>query len=142
MNLSLMRRWCGVLLLVLLAGCSQTGSPGMSQDEEQVRATFAAFKSAMKARDADRIWDLLDDESRATAERLGKNEKKPVTAKEFLASDRFHGQLHEVPSGEIIRVNLQGNKATVIYSEPNDNDEEKLLMVREQGRWRVSPPME
>jgi hypothetical protein len=115
----------------------------MSQDEKEVRATFAAFKEAMKARDGDRIWDLLDEESRAAAEQAARIHKKGGTAKEFLRDDLFLGQpqLREVPAGEIIRVSLQGKKATVFYSEPGDDDEERLIMVHEKGQWTVSPPM-
>src|SRR4051812_1651402 len=56
-----------------MAGCTNPATTRSAATEEgPVRETFAAFQEALKARDADKLWGLLDGDSRADAERAAK----------------------------------------------------------------------
>jgi hypothetical protein len=127
-------------LLCVGAGCTSTPPPAEGKDEKPVREAFTAFQEALKAHNGDKLWDLIDADSRAGAERAGK--ALNLSGKDFLKSDHFCGQkpMDEVPEGKIEKVSVQGDKATVGYVEP-DGDHEKLKMVREGGQWKVSAPM-
>jgi hypothetical protein len=153
----------GILLLAAAAGCSGSGSS--SGEEENVRQTFAAFQKALKAKDADKIWDLLDDESKAEATRVAKalsDASTKATAEEkakqeaalglpaadltaltgsgFLKSKRFLGKYDEVPDCKVEKVVVVGDKATLNYIEA-DGDKEKFALVREAGQWKLTVPM-
>jgi hypothetical protein len=161
---------CAIALLAALAwGCTtHVNSPtpaAAAGDEAAVRAVFADFQAALKTRDADKLWGLLDEDSRAEAERAakvlkGEYDKAPaatkgerekelgLTAAElatlagagFLKTKRFHGKYDEVPDSKVEKVTVQGDKATVNYLEP-DGDKEKLSLVRQGGAWKLSVPM-
>src|SRR5438309_1376006 len=85
-------------------------------------ATASARQAAIKARDGERTWELLDKASQESAERTAKalranydkasaddkvkqekalglkaDEMAKLTGKLFLQSKRFHGKYHEVP---------------------------------------------
>jgi hypothetical protein len=128
------------LLLLQGAGCTPTPPAAEGKDEKPVREAFTAFQEALKAHDGDKLWNLIDAESQAGAERSGK--ALNLSGKDFLKSDQFCGQkpLNEVPDGKFKKVSIQGDKATVNYVEA-DGDEEKLKLVREGGQWKVSAPM-
>jgi hypothetical protein len=150
----------------LAAGCS--GSSGRSPnaaDEETVRETFTAFQKALKDCDADRLWGLLDADSRADAERAAKAvqaayakagaaekaelekglglsgaELARLTGTTFLKTNRFQGKYFEVPDSKIDKVSVKGDKATLTYVE-NDGDKEKFTLIRTDGTWKLSVPM-
>jgi hypothetical protein len=140
-------------------------APAPAGDEGAVRAAFAAFQAALEARDADKLWGMLDEDSRAEAERAAKAlqgayEKADAAAKAeqekalgltgpelaaltgpgFLKSNRFHGKYHEIPGSKVEKVTVQGDRATVNYVE-DDGDKEKLTLVRQGGAWKLSLPM-
>src|SRR5207249_9426012 len=54
------------------AGCSKTTDLPPNNEELRVREAFVALQTALKARDADQVWKLLDSESQADAERAAK----------------------------------------------------------------------
>jgi hypothetical protein len=156
--------WAGLLALVLAAGCNRGAEPtgnANPDDEAQVRAVFAELQAALKAEDADKVWDLLDGKSRADAEReagkvraayaqAGPEEKarreaalglsgpdlSGLTGKGVLKSKPFRGKYHEVPDSTVEKVTLEKDSATVHYHEPDD-EHDKLILVREDGRWKV-----
>src|SRR5262245_51398720 len=68
-----MRTFLCVLPLALLplAGCSSAAKK-TENDEEAVKAAVAELQKAIKAKDGDAIWNLLDAESQADAERQAK----------------------------------------------------------------------
>ncbi len=134
-------------------------------DREAVEAAFKAFQAALKAGDAGKIHDLLDGASQAAAERsaqfiksaylkgtepqkariakllgLPGAELARLTGRGFLKSKRFQAKYDEVPGSKIQEITVRGNRATVVYIEP-DNDREKLLFNRQKGKWKVSAPM-
>jgi hypothetical protein len=128
------------LLVVFAAGCTPATPPAEGRDERPVRDAFTAFQAALKAHDGDKLWELIDADSQAGAERAGKAVN--LSGKDFVKSDHFGGQkqLDELPGGKIEKVSVQGDKATVNYVEA-DGDHEKLKMVREGGQWKVSAPI-
>ena len=126
-----------------------------------MREQFAELQSALKNRDTDKLWTLLDSKSRADAERAAKDiqtahakatteektrqeealgltaaELAGLTGKGFLKTKRFQKKYHELPDGKIEKIVIQGDSATVYYIEA-DGDKEKAILVRQDGRWKV-----
>jgi hypothetical protein len=158
--------WCLAALLALGVGCSGSGTPApQAKEEDQVRQAFEALQKALKARDADKLWAMLDADSQADADRAARAirdsyaKAKPAEQAEqekalglpaakfaalkgpgFLETKRFHGKYDEIPDSKVDKVVVQGDRATVHYVEPDD-DKEKLTFVREKGEWKVSLPM-
>jgi hypothetical protein len=154
--------------MVLLVGCTPAtpkASAPEAADEKAVRDAVVAFQSALKAREAEKLWSLLDSESKADAERAAKairdayakatpevkaeqekalglpgTELAALTGTGFLKTKRFHGKYHEVPDSTIDKVTVHGDAAKVDYTE-EDGDKEKLSLVRQEGQWKLSLPM-
>jgi hypothetical protein len=154
-----------VPLLVLLSfgvGCSTPKTTAPREDEGVLRQAFTALQEALKAKDADKLWDLLDADSQADAERAAESLRKAyaeaseaekaeqaknlgvkpaglakLTGKGFLRTRRFLGKYDEIPGSKVEKVTVQGDSATVNYLEP-DGDKEKLKLVRQKGAWKVS----
>ncbi|HYT93281.1 MAG TPA: hypothetical protein VEL76_31470 [Gemmataceae bacterium] len=153
---------CTALLLVLVIGCSGRSS----EDEKQAKETFLAFEAAVKAKDPDKIWDLLATDSREDADRAAKTlkeaylkadtkekkaeqEKKAglkgdeltgLTGRLFLKSNQFHsGEAEELPGSTFESVVVTGDQAKVTYIENTPKkEEEKLKLVRENSKWKVA----
>src|SRR5262249_27477572 len=156
---------CLLIFCVFTLGCSKTTQTAPGTVEGSVRESFAALQTTLRARDEDKLWKLLDSESQAEAERAAKvvqaayakaepaekseqekalglaaAELAALTGKGFLKTKRFHGKYDEIPDSKIDKVTLQGDKATVAYTEP-DGDKEKLSFIRQDGQWKASLPM-
>src|SRR5437899_705855 len=58
--------------IVFTVGCSKTTNVAPGTAEGPVRETFTALQAALKARDVDKLWQLLDSESQDDAERAAK----------------------------------------------------------------------
>jgi hypothetical protein len=151
----------GALALGLVLGVGQGPAAARDAgDEEDVRAAFTAFQAALKAGDRDKLWPLLDSASQADAEKVARNlkanyakakdkaklektfgltaeELKGLTGKIYLKSKRFRGKYGEVPGSKVDKVAVDGDKATVFYTE-EDGDQEKLSLVRQGGKWKFS----
>jgi hypothetical protein len=152
-------------LLGLVLGCSGDRQNTQGKAEDQVRETFTALQKALEARDAEKLWGLLDAESQADAERAagavkaayekaGAEEKaqqekalgltgaelSALTGRGFLKTKRFQGKYDEVPGSKLDKITVQGDSATVNYVEA-DGDRERLTLVRQEGHWKVSLPM-
>jgi hypothetical protein len=157
--------WILVLCLFVIPGCKKPAEQSSKEEEQAVRDTFVAFQSALKARDGDKIWPLLDSDSQADAERaamalrkdyskasaeekakqegafgLGGAELADLTGKGFLKTKRFYGEYHEVPDSTIDKVAVDGNKATVFYIE-EDGDKKKFSLERQDANWKLSIKM-
>jgi hypothetical protein len=149
--------------MVVASGCSnpKTSETRPADQEASVREKFAELQAALKARDADKLWVLLADKSRADAERTAKDiretyanagpaakaarekalgltptELAALTGKGFLRTKRFQDKYREVPDSNIEKVEVQADNATVHYLEP-DGDKEKLIFLRQEGQWKV-----
>jgi hypothetical protein len=153
------------LCAAFAVGCSKTAQVSSSGEEGPVREAFTALQGAFKSRDADKLWQLLDSESQADAERAAKavqaayakadakekseldkglglpgDELAGLTGVGFLKTKRFHGKYDELSESKIDKVTVQGDKATVGYTEA-DGDKEKVSLVRQGGQWKVALPM-
>jgi hypothetical protein len=151
-----------VVLSVAAAGFQARAWAG--EEEDKVKEAWSAFQEAVKARNGDKIWDLLDSASRASVEKfalsykskykkadaaakkeLEKNleltadELAGLTAPHFLKSKRYYGKYQEVAGSKLDKVSVDGDKATVFYTE-EDGDKEKLSLRREKAKWRISAP--
>jgi hypothetical protein len=132
--------------------------------EDDIRQLFVQLQKAIKAHDADKIWDLIDDSSQTAATRSGKlvqagyaktsdkagfekrygltsTDLTAMTGKLFLKSKRFFdGKYDEVPGSKLLTVTVKGDTAKLTYLE-EDGDKEKFSLVREKGRWKFVVPM-
>jgi hypothetical protein len=138
---------------------------GDSPEEKGVRDTFTAFADAIKAKDAPKIWQLLDKESQTAAERSARSVKATyaranaeektkletalglsaaefakLTGEGFLKTKGFRGKYNEIPGSKIEKISVQEKRATVNYTE-EDGDKEKLRLIFQDGKWKVSAPM-
>jgi hypothetical protein len=151
-----------LFFVVFASGCSsKPAGPPAADEEGTVRERFAELQSAIKDRDADKLWLLIDNRSQSDAERAAKAiqdayakaapeekakqeealglpgaELARLTGKSYLKTKRFHGKYHEVPEGKIDKVVIQGESATVYFLEP-DGDKEKAIFVRQDGQWKT-----
>jgi hypothetical protein len=147
------------LALLLLAALGLAVRAG---EEDSVREAFTAFQNAVKAGDPDKIWATLDKGSRDSAEETAKTlkdayenanakdkarlekqfgltaaEMEKLTGKIYLKSKRFLGKYDEVPGSTIEKITVEGDKATVAYKEA-DGDKEKMALVKQDGKWKIS----
>jgi hypothetical protein len=135
--------------MVVALGCSSKPSDRPATDEEgAVREKFAELQSALKSRDAEKLWALLDEQSRADAERVAKdiqtaynqagaeekaNQEKALglsgavlaglDGKGFLKTKRFQKRYDEIPDSTIDKVVIQADSATVYYLEADGEKE-------------------
>jgi hypothetical protein len=162
--------WAGFLLLTFALGCNKAadqppaGQPA-AEAEGAVRERFKDLQAAVKAQDADKLWGLLSSQGQADAEQAaadaraaheqaGPEEKKQqenalglggadvakLTGRGFLKTKRFHRKFEELPDSSVERVTVQGDSATVYFTEP-DGDKEKAAFVKEGGQWKASLKM-
>jgi hypothetical protein len=157
--------YVAALLAAFALGCSKASETSTATKETPVREVVAELQAALKARDDAKVWKLLDGDSQADADRVAKTiqgdyvkasaetkaeqekalglsaaELTSLTGIGFLKTKRFRGKYDELPDSKIDAVTVQGDKATVAYTEP-DGDKEKLTLVRQENRWKVSLPM-
>jgi hypothetical protein len=141
--------------------------PLLAAPEDDVRDAFQALQKAIKAKDTDAIWGLLDKDSQSDANRAAKavqaafgkasddkakadfEKRYGLSAKElgdmngklFVKSNRFQGKYHELPGSKIDKITVKGEKAQVNYTE-EDGDKEMLKLVRaKDGPWKAVMPM-
>ena len=151
------------ILFILPLGL--VGQPHTMAGEDDIRQAWGQLQKAIKTREADQIWNLLDGDSQSDADRAAKSvqsafgkagekdkadfEKKyGLTPKElgamsgrlFLKSNRFHGKYNEVPGSKIESVKVKGDTAKLNYLE-EDGDKEKFSLVRQKGQWKFIIPM-
>ena len=154
-----------VSLCAVAVGCSTPGGAQKGGDEGPAREAFESLQQAIKAKDADKMWALLDEDSQADAEReaggirdayakaddagkkeLEKNLGLPgaklagLKGPGFLETRRFLGKYDEVADSKVEKVTVEKDRATVNYLEP-DGDKEKFTLTRQQGKWKLSVPM-
>jgi hypothetical protein len=153
----LLTRWT----LPLLALAVLAPAPARAGDEDDVRKAFADLQKALKAQDPEAIWPLLDAASQKAAEAkaeltrtayakagakdkatlqkalgLSADELDKLTGKLYLKSKKFTAKYDEIPGGKVTRATVDGDRATVFYTEP-DGDKEKTELVRQDGKWKV-----
>ncbi len=155
-------RWTSVCLFTFTATVGvSTALPAGDDAEAMVRAKFKAIQVAVKSRDVEKIWSMLNDKSKATAEKFVKDvqtahakagakdktemenelgmsgaEIAKLTAMGYLKTKRFQKKYDEMPDSKVEKVVVQGDNATVHFLEP-DGDKEKLIFVRQDGQWKA-----
>jgi hypothetical protein len=154
--------WLMGPLLAALVGCSASDKPPPATGEDEVKKAFASLQEALKAKDADKIWALLDADSQADAERqatavrdayakadkagreemektlgLGGKELESVKGVGYLKTKRFLGKHDEIADSKLDKVTVAGDKGTVNYTE-QDGDKEKLTFTKVKDGWKVS----
>lgn len=158
--------WTSLLGIAVALGCSSKPSERPTADEQgAVRERFAELQAALKDRDAEKLWVLLDAKSRTDAERAAKNiqraynqagaeekvkqeealglsgtELAGLDGKGFLKTKRFQKKYQDVPNGKIDQVVIQGENATVHFLDL-DGDHEKAVFLRQDGQWKAWLPM-
>jgi hypothetical protein len=165
MRRNVLIQWGAITLLLCVLGCSGPTEPAAAKGEDEVRQTFVGFQEALKAKNAEKIWSLLDDDSQADAEREAKSIRDAydkaapgeraelekalgLTGTElaglkgvgFLKTRRFLGKYDEVPESKIEKIEVKGDKGVVHYLEP-DGDKEKFDLVRQTGKWKLNVRM-
>jgi hypothetical protein len=167
MNRNFRSKWCPVVVLAVIAGAllAQDIRSAQGKAEDEVKQAFVALQGAIKAKDAAKIWDLLDTDTRLDAEKAAKkvkgvykkaNDKEKadheknlgITPDEFakldgqllLKTKRFLGKYDEIPDSKITGITVKGDSATLNYLEP-DGDKEKLDYTRQAGKWKVAMPL-
>jgi hypothetical protein len=153
--------FAGFTLALVAAGLAS--AQGKAEDE--LRQAFGQLQGAIKAKDATKIWALLDSDTHADAEKVAKKlkgiykkagDKEKVehqtnlglTAEEFakldgmmlLKTKRFLGKYDEIPDGKITGITVQGDSAMVNFLEP-DGDKEKIVYSRQDGKWKAAMPL-
>jgi hypothetical protein len=159
--------WVGLLVVAFAAGCNsnpterQPTGPTPAEPEAAVREQFAALQAAVKARDADKLWDLLSSKAQADADRAataaraayekgGADEKVKqaaalglpdadvgkLTGQGFLRTRPFLAKHGELVEGKVGRVAVLGDSATVHW-EDDEGDKEKTVFMHEGGRWKA-----
>jgi hypothetical protein len=155
-----------VLTILVAAGCSKTADVQPRDGEEAaVRAAVTALQEAIKAKDAARLWDLLDAKSQTDADQaaaavqalarradaaskaelekaygLPAAELEALTGQGFLKTASFEKKYGELPASAIDKVSVLGKQATVSYTEP-DGDKEKITLILRDGKWKAVLPM-
>jgi hypothetical protein len=159
-------RWFGILTLAALAGVVADAAPAaQGKAEDDIKAAFKDLQGALKAKDAGKIWNLIDSDTQADAEKDAKKVKAAykkaddkgkteletllgLTADEFtkldgkllLKTKRFLGKYDEIIDSKITGVTVQGESATVDYLEA-DGDKVKAQYTKQGGAWKVALPM-
>lgn len=153
------------IVLALLAAGTVQPALSLAADEDDVRAAFQSFQQALKAGDPDKIWPLMDKASQDAAEKnartlregyekadakkkteiekamgLSAAELGKLNGKLYTKSKRFLGKkpYDEIPTSKIEKVTINGDKATIHYSEA-DGDKLEIVAVRQDGKWKFSP---
>jgi hypothetical protein len=161
---SLLPRVRGIGILIVL-GAFLVRETRSAQVESGVKEEFANLQAALKAKDAPKIWDLLDSATQADATRTAKIVKaafKKASAKgkakqqetlglaadelgkldgqSLLKTKPFLAKYDEIPTSKITFVTVQEDSAVLNYLEA-DGDKEKLNYSRQGGKWKVALPM-
>jgi hypothetical protein len=161
---------CGWWLVVGaagLVGCAAKAPENKAKEtaqkgEEEIKQAFASLQDAIKTKDADKIWNLLDKDSQDDADRearivkesyaklpdtdkAGLEKKMELTAKEltgmsgkdYVKSKRFYGKHHEIPGSKVDRITVAGAGATLVFIE-EDGDKITTKLARDNGQWKFN----
>lgn len=149
----------GIVIAVCLIGCT---SDNAKKSEEQVKEAFKALQTAIKEKDADKTWNLLDKDSQSDAEReaeaskeaygkladkdkadyekrlnLTDKELADMTGKLYVKSELFYKKHHEIPGSKVDKVSVTGETG-ILYSIEEDGDKVNFPVVRDKGQWKFS----
>lgn len=154
-----------VLVLALALGCKDKPATSPVKDEADVKAAFESVTQALKAKDAAKLWSLLDSDSQKDADRAAKlwqeayakaepdkikkdigvsaEELPKLTGQTFLKTEAFfEKEIEELSqTSKVESVKVEGDKATVSYKDPTGGTD-KVVFNRQGGQWKVHLSME
>jgi hypothetical protein len=118
-------RFVGTVFGLIIAVAGPLRAAEGDAEEKKVRDAFTAFADAVKAKDAAKIWKVLDKDSQTAANRAARSlkttyenanaagkaklekateltgaELAKLTGEGFLKSKGFYGKYHEVPGSK------------------------------------------
>lgn len=156
-------RWIAVVLAA--CGCSAKDAVPANDEEREVFALFSEFRSGLKAKDPEKLWECLDKPSRAQAEQaarslaagyyhadpsaraeresshgLSGDEILKLTGKQFLKSKRFEEKYAAVAASRIDRAHFQRDRGFIAFH-LLDKGRDKLGLRQEDGAWKLTVPM-
>ena len=118
-----------VLVAALLAGC---GPFGGKSDEDQVRDAVAKLVTARNQSHFGEVCGLF------TSDQLAKFRKAHTTCEKYLSQN---AQPETTTTIRVEQVRIQGDRATVdatVSHTAGAGNAETILMVKENGDWKVS----
>jgi hypothetical protein len=150
-------------LTILLLGVM--ASAPLWAGEDEIRKAWGHLQKAVKARDGEAIWGLIDADSQSDANRAAKiiqasyakagDKEKPdlekkygLTAKEladmngklFIKSNTFNNKFHEIPGSKVTGVTVKGDAAKLMTVE-DDGDKVTFNLTKKKGAWKFFLPM-
>jgi hypothetical protein len=158
-------RWLILAVLLGTIGCAKTPEAVPVDQEPAVRARFEELQRALKERDTEGLTRLLAMQSQADAQGVARfvrlsfaraddktrehyrkelgispDEMMRFNGPMFFKTQPFLKRYKEVIDGKIERISIQGDNATLYYRD-EEGEQEKLLLVREEGEWKFWLPM-
>jgi hypothetical protein len=133
-------------------------------EDEAVWKVVQALQRAVKEKDYDAVWSLLDEDTRKKAEEVAKKVKEQyvsgdagvrselserhgfTTGSEFerldgrgyVHSKVFWYEIEDLPDSTFkTPAEIDGTEATVRYTEKGETKEEQLTLIKEEGKWKV-----
>ncbi len=147
-------------VVALLCTAVATGS-ATADDTDVLHKKFDDLQAAVKAKDGDKLWDLLSEKSKNDSEKISKEvreayakanaeekrkqeaslglsakELSKLSGKEFAKSASVWRKFRDLPGSKIQRVVIAGDNATVNYLE-TDGDREKMIFLRQGNEWKA-----
>ena len=104
-----------------LASKSQTDAERVAKE---VRSAYAEAGAEAKKRQEEALG-------------LSGKELAGLTAKGYLRSKRFRKKSDEIAGGQFKKVAVEAESATVYFFDPEDNETERVVFVREGGEWKA-----
>jgi hypothetical protein len=156
-----------LVLAAGLVGCGSKSPESKAKDtaqkgEEEIKQAFVYLQDAIKAKDANKIWNLLDKDSQADADRearivketyaklpdmdkaglekkmeLSAKELADMSGKDYVKSKRFFGKHYEIPGSKVDKITVAGASATLVFLE-EDGDRITTKLARENGQWKFN----
>lgn len=134
-----MRRWPAILMLTAL-GCA--ADPSELEPTEALTAFLSALERSTHAPDQRKLaFDWLALDSQRTLEQRARLSSslagRPFEAWDMLVPGRMSFATHNLGNARL-RARVDGDHATVEIPIERSQPPDKVTMVREAGRWRVS----
>lgn len=158
-------KWLILAALLGAIGCAKTPEAARVDQEPVIRARFEELQKALKEHDPERLNLLLAIESQANAQGIAYSLRRAFTRADEKTIERYRKELGisledmtrfngpmffktrpflakygEVADGKFERVSIQGDNATLYYRD-EEGEQEKLLLVHENGEWKFWLPM-
>jgi hypothetical protein len=154
-----------IVFAVCLMGCNPAANKNNPGDaakkaEDEIKQAWTGLQAAIKAKDADKIWEFLDKNTQSAAEREAKaasqafgkladkdkadyekrvgltaKELADMTGKLYAKSAVFYGKNHEIPDSKIDKITVTGETG-MLYSIEDDGDKVNFPLALEKSQWK------